>query len=81
MMFHPEDMVGINRASLLASFVPALDSSKDAADAGNISRYAIIVGNTKQFQLLEQYLDSRLSFCQVAQVMLNTKELLAIGSI
>ena len=27
MMFHPEDMVGINQACLLASFVPTLDSS------------------------------------------------------
>ena len=36
MMFHPEDMVGITRARLLASFVPTLDSSEDAADAGNV---------------------------------------------
>ena len=47
-MFHPEDMVGITRARLLASFVPTLDSSEDAADAGNFSRYAIIFGNTKK---------------------------------
>ena len=47
MMFLPEDMVGITRAHLLTSFVPTLDSSEDAADAGNFSRYAIIVGNTK----------------------------------
>ena len=81
MMFHPEDMVGITRAHLLASFVLTLDSSEDAADAGNVSRYAIIVGNTKQFQLMAQYLASGLSFRQVAQVMLDTKELLGIRSI
>ena len=63
MMFHPEDMVGITRARLLASFVPTLDSSEDAAYAGNVSRYAIIIGNTKQFQLVAQYLASGLSFC------------------
>ena len=45
MMFHPVDMVGITQARLIASFVPTLESSEDAADAGNISRYAIIFGN------------------------------------
>ena len=73
MMFHPEDMVGITRAHLLASFVPTLDSSEDAADAGNVSRYAIIVGNTKQFQLVAQYLADGLSLRQVTQVMLDKK--------
>ena len=38
MMFCPDNMVGINRARLLASFVPTLDSSEDAADAGNVSQ-------------------------------------------
>ena len=78
MMFHPEDMVGITRARLLAIFVPTLDSSEDAADAVNVSRYAIIVGNTKQFQLVAQYLAAGLLLRQVAQVMINTKELLRI---
>ena len=73
MMFHPEDMVGITRAHLLVSSVPNLDSSEDAADAGNVSRYAIIVGNTKQFQLVAQYLADGLSLRQVTQVMLDTK--------
>ena len=81
MMFHPEEMDGITRARLLTSFVPTLDSSEDAADAGNVSRYAIIVRNTNQFQLLAQYLAAGLSFRQVAQVILDTKELLGIGSI
>ena len=81
MMFHPEDMVGITRARILASFVPTLDYPEDAADAGNVSQYAIIVGNTKQFQLVAQYLAAGMSFRQVAQVMLDTKELLGIGSI
>ena len=81
MMFHPEDMVGINRARLLTSFVPTLDSSEDAADAGNVSRYAIIFGNTKQFQLVAQYLAAGLSFSQVAHAMINTREILGIGSI
>jgi hypothetical protein len=39
----------ITRARLLESFVPTLDSSEDAADAGDVSRYAITVTNTKQF--------------------------------
>ena len=78
MMFHPEDMVGITRARLLASFVPTLDSSEDAADAGNIIWYAIIVGNMKQFQLVAKYLAAGLSFRQVAQVMLYTKEQLGL---
>ena len=46
MMFHPEDMDGITQARLLASFVLTLDSSEDAADAGNVSWYAIIVSYT-----------------------------------
>ena len=74
-------MVGITRACLLASFVPTLDSSEDASDAGNVSRYAIIVGNTNQFQSVAQCLAAGLSFRQLAQVMLNKKDLLGIGSI
>ena len=56
MMFHPEDMFGITLACLLARFVLTLDSSEDAAEARNVSRYIIIIGNTKQFQLVAQYL-------------------------
>ncbi len=62
MMFHPEDMDEITRARLLESFVPTLDSSEDAGDAGNVSWYAITVTNTKQFQLVVQYLAAGLSF-------------------
>ncbi|KAH9563585.1 hypothetical protein CY35_05G133100 [Sphagnum magellanicum] len=62
-------MDGITRARLLESFVPTLDSSEDAGDAGNVSWYAITVTNTKQFQLV------------VTQVIMETKEVLGIGSI
>ena len=55
-MFHPEDMDGITQARLLASFVPTLYSSEDAADMGNVSRYVIIVRNTKHFQFVAQSL-------------------------
>ena len=61
--------------------MPTLDYSEDAADAGNVSRYAIIVSNTNQFQFVAQYLAAGLLLHQVAQVMLNTKELLVIGII
>jgi hypothetical protein len=81
MMFHPEDMDGITRARLLESFVPTLESSEDAADAGGVSRYAITVTNTKQFQLVGQYLAAGLSFRQVSQVIMETKKVLGIGSI
>jgi hypothetical protein len=80
MMFHLEDMDRITRARLLESFVPTLDSSKDAADAGNVSRCTITT-NTKRFQLVAQYLAARLSFHQVSQVIMGTKEVLDIGSI
>ncbi len=80
-MFHPEDMDGIIRARLLESFVLTLDSSEDAADAGDVSRYAITVTNTKQFQLVVQYLAVGLSFRQVTQVIMETKEVLDIESI
>ena len=60
MMFHPEDMDKITRARLLGSFVLTLYSSADAVDAGNVSRYATIVSNTKQFQLVAQYLTTGL---------------------
>ena len=66
-------MVGITRAHLIASLVPTLDSSEDATDAGKFNWYAIIVGITKQFQLVAQYLAAGLSFRQMAQVMLDTK--------
>jgi hypothetical protein len=66
MMFHPEDMDGITRARLHESFVPTLDSSEGATDAGDVSRYAITVTNTKQFQLVAQYLAAGLSFRQVS---------------
>jgi len=62
MMFHLKDMDGITRARLLESFVPTLDSSEDATDVGDVSRYAITVTNTKQFQLVVQYLVAGLSF-------------------
>ena len=81
MMFQPEDMVGITQARLLTRFVLTLDSSEDAAGEGNFSRYAIIVGNTNQFQLVAQYLAAGMYFRQMAQGMLNTKELLLIRSI
>jgi hypothetical protein len=57
------------------------DSSEDAADAGDLSRYTITVTNTKQFQLVAQYLAAALSFRQVSQVLMETKEVLGIGSI
>ena len=81
MMFHPEDMDGVTRARLIAIFVPTLDSSEDAAESGDVSWYAIIISNTKQFQLFAQYFAAGLSFHQVAQVILETKYLLGIGSI
>jgi hypothetical protein len=81
MMFHPEDMDGITRARLLERFVPTLDSSEDAANAGDVSRYAITVTNPKEFQLVAQYLAAGLSFRQVSQVIMGTKEVLGIGSI
>ncbi len=80
-MFHPEDMDRIIRARLLESFVLTLDSSEDAADAGDVSRYAITVTNTKQFQLVVQYSAVGLSFRQVTQVIMETKEVLDIESI
>jgi hypothetical protein len=61
--------------------VPTLDSSEDATDAGDVSRYAITVTNTKQFQLVVQYLAVGLSFRQVTQVIMETKEIFSIGSI
>jgi hypothetical protein len=81
MMFHPEDIDGITRSRLLESFVPTLDSSEDVTDAGDVSRYAITITNTKQFQLDSQYLAAGLSFRQVSQVNMETKEVLGIGSI
>ena len=81
MMFHPEDMDGVTQAHFLASFVPTLDSSEDAADAGDVTRYSIIVSNNKRFQLVAQYLAAGLSFHQVAQAILDTKNLIGIGSI
>jgi hypothetical protein len=81
MMFHPEDMDGTTRARLLEIFVPTLDSSEDAADAGDVSRYAITVTNTRHFQLVAQYLAAGLSFRQVSHVIMETKEVLGIGSI
>ncbi len=64
-MFHLEDMDKIIQARLLESFVPTLDSSEDATDVGDISRYAITITNTKQYQLVVQYLAAGLSFHQV----------------
>jgi hypothetical protein len=81
MMFHPDDMHGIARARLLESFVPTLDSSEVAADAGDVSRYAITVTNTKQFQLVAQYLAAGLSFRQVSQVIMGMEEVLASGAL
>jgi hypothetical protein len=81
MLFHPEDMHGNTRDRLLESFVSTPDSSEDAADAGDVSRYAVTVTNTKQFQLVTQYFAAGLSFRQVSQVIMETKEVFGIGSI
>jgi hypothetical protein len=61
--------------------VPTLDSSEDVADASDVSRYAIIVTNTKQFQLVPQFLAAGPSFRQVSQEIMETKEVLGIGII
>ena len=68
-MFHPEDLDRITRARLLPRFVLTLDYPEDASDAGDASRYAIIISNNKQFQLLVKYLADVISFHQVEQVM------------
>ena len=81
MVFNLEYLDGITQARLLASFVPALNSSYDAEDAGDASWCATIVSNTNHFQLVAQYLVSRLSFHQVSQVIFDTKDLIVIGSI
>ena len=46
MMFHQEDLDGITRLRLLKSFVPTLNYSEYAADACDVSKYAIIVRKT-----------------------------------
>ena len=66
MMFHTEDFDGITWAQLLTRFVTTLDSSEDVADSEDVIRYAIIVINTKNFQLVAQYFAAGLSFHQVA---------------
>jgi hypothetical protein len=66
MMFHTEDMDRITWARLLESFVQNLDLSEDAADEFDVSRYAITVTKTKQFQLVAQYLAAGPSFRQVS---------------
>ena len=63
MMFYPYYLDGITQTCLLAIFLSNLNYSEDVADAGNVSLYAIIISNTKQFQLFAQYLDDWVSFC------------------
>ena len=46
MMFHPEKLYGITQLRLLKSFVPTLNYSENAADAGDVSKYFIIVRKT-----------------------------------
>lgn len=70
-----------SRSFLLSDFAPTLDLSEHAADAGGICRCAIIVNNSKHFQLVARFLGAGLSFRQVTQVMLHTKQLLGNGSI
>ena len=81
MMFHPEDLDGINQERLLASFVPTLNLSENESDAGDVSWYNIIFRNTNKFNLVAKYLAAGLLLHRVAHVMVNTKELIRIGSI
>eukprot|EP00171_Calliarthron_tuberculosum_P001131 IDg1131t1 len=67
MMFHSEDMNGVSRARFLESSASTLDPSEAAQDSSNASRYSITIRNTKQFQLVAQYLAAGLSFRQVTQ--------------
>jgi hypothetical protein len=55
MMFHPDDTDGTTRARLLESFVPTLDSSEDAADAGDVSRYAVPSPTPSRFSWLHNF--------------------------
>ena len=78
MVFHPEGLDRITQARLLARFLTTIYYSEDASYAWDIIWYAIIVRNTKQFRLVAQYLAAGMSFHQLAQVMVDTKELLGI---
>ena len=66
---------------LIESFVLTLDSSEGSADSSDVSWYASIFINTKQFQFVAQYWVSGLLFHQEAQMMLDLKGLLGIGII
>lgn len=66
MMCHPDDMDGINRSCTLSVFKGTLDESEDPEGAIDVSRYAITVMNTKQFELVSHYLAFGISFRQVA---------------
>jgi hypothetical protein len=81
MMFHPEDMDGTTRALLLESSVPSLDSSEGAADAGDVSRYAITVTNTNQFSVGCTIFGCWTVVPSGFAMIMETKEVLGIGSI
>lgn len=76
MMLHPEDMSSASRACLLLGFEPILDPFENTADFTGTIWHAIIAKNSMQFQLFARYFGAGLSFSQVPQVMLETKELL-----
>ena len=59
-MFHNKDIYRVIWYWILVISVVALDSSEDVADKSDVSWYAITISNTKQFLLVEKYLDSGL---------------------
>ena len=61
--------------------MPTPNSSEDAVDSGDVVWYDIIISNTNQFQLVAKYLANVMLFHQVTQVVVDTKDLLVIGSI
>ena len=79
--FHPNDMGGVSWAHILRTFVATFNSLEDVTDAGDSSRYEIIIINIKHFMLIAQYLAYGISLRQVAQVIVVIKYLLMIGII
>lgn len=71
---HPDDMNGTSPASYISSLAPTPVPSDKEADAGGINQYVTIVINFKQLRLVARYVGVGLSFRQMEQLMLETKE-------
>ena len=75
LFFNPEEQGGFSQTRALSLFEPEKDENQ------TLLSYSVTIKNALQFRLVAKYLSHGLSFSQVSNVLLATKELTGVGKI